>query len=203
MHKNLWLQASIRLIPCVSLFVGGIIINTHYGDILSHTFDKQLISILGMLIFAIFAILSLHVTTRLIKELISTKRLGVGQAASIQFLMHLVGYIAILLIALDLLDIPVGRLLLGGAVLGIILGVAAQQALANFFASIVLIISHPFAVGDHIVIHSGALGGKYAGSVEDIGLTHTILKEKNGNTVYLPNATLLSGAAISDQTESQ
>ncbi len=86
-----------------------------------------------------------------------------------KFLLRVVGYLFISLTTLDLLGISVERLLFGGAVIGIILGVAAQQALANFFASIVLIFSHPFSVGDDIILFSGALGGKYEGRVVDLG----------------------------------
>jgi small-conductance mechanosensitive channel len=125
-----------------------------------------------------------------------SQRLGTGRAASIQFILRVLGYLVIFITALDHLGIPVERLLLGSAVLGIILGVAAQQALANFFASVVLIISHPFTVGEHITLFSGALGGKHEGRVIDIGLTHTHIQEANGTVVALPNSTLLIGAAI-------
>jgi small-conductance mechanosensitive channel len=110
--------------------------------------------------------------------------------------MRVAGYIIIVFLVMDLLTIPIGNLLVGGAALGIILGVAAQQALANFFASIVLIISHPFEVGESITINSGALGGKYVGDIVDIGLTHTTLRADDGKFVMLPNSTLLSGATI-------
>jgi small-conductance mechanosensitive channel len=92
--------------------------------------------------------------------------------------------------------VPVGHILVGSAVLGIVLGVAAQQALANFFASIILIISHPFTVGESITIVSGGLGGSYEGMVDDIGLTHTKINLVNGNIVKLPNSALLTSAAI-------
>jgi len=122
--------------------------------------------------------------------------LGTGRAAAIQFILRMIGYVIILLATLELLGIPIGKLLLGGAALSIVLSVAAQQALANFFASIVLVISHPFAVGEQITLKSGALGGEYSGIVLDIGLTHTKLQDESGEVVLMPNASLLSGAAI-------
>jgi small-conductance mechanosensitive channel len=131
-----------------------------------------------------------------IHKSIVLNRLGVGRAASLRFIVLLFGYLVILLTSLDHIGIPVERILLGSAVLGIILGVAAQQALANFFASIVLIVSHPFAVGEDITLTSGALGGTYVGHVADIGLTHTHLKQENGTLVALPNSTLLVNAAV-------
>ena len=123
-------------------------------------------------------------------------RLGTGRAAAVQFILRTIGYVVILLATLELLGIPVGKLLLGGVALSVVLSVAAQQALANFFASIVLVVSHPFTVGEEITLKSGALGGEYNGLVLDIGLTHTKLQDEGGEIVFMPNATVLSGAAI-------
>jgi small-conductance mechanosensitive channel len=94
------------------------------------------------------------------------------------------------------MNISVAKLLLGGAILGIILGVAAQQSLGNFFASIILILTHPYRVGEEVTIISGSFGGANEGTVQDIGLTHTKLKLTNGKTMYMPNSTILSWAAI-------
>jgi hypothetical protein len=39
---------------------------------------------------------------------------------------------------LSMLSVPVGHLLLGGAIAGVVLGIAAQQSLGNVFAGLVL-----------------------------------------------------------------
>jgi small-conductance mechanosensitive channel len=201
MHKHMWRQASIRLIPYAALFVGGAVINAAYGNVRRGTIDHKLVALVGVVVFVTFAVAFLHLLTSVIHGLIASHRLGAGRAAAIQFILRTFGYIAILLTTLELVGIPVGRILLGSAVLGIILGVAAQQALANFFASFVLILSHPFVVGETISLSSGALGGQYIGTVIDIGLTHTRIKDEKGNVVFLPNATLLAGAAIMAQKQ--
>jgi len=76
------------------------------------------------------------------------------------------------------------------------LSVAAQQSLANFFASIIIVIDRPFVVGQYITINSGALGGEYTGKVLDISFSRTRIRLEDESTVSLPNATLLSGAAV-------
>jgi small-conductance mechanosensitive channel len=201
MEKNLWFKINSKLILCAVLFIGALIISSHYGNVRQGTFDHKLASLFGVIIFVIFANAFLRVLAMGVRKTIIYRQLGVGRGAALQFILLLFGYLAVLITALDRLGIPVGRILLGSAVLGIILGVAAQQALANFFASIVLIISHPFTVGEHVTITSGSLGGKYIGTIVDIGLTHTHLREKNGNLVYLPNSTLLIGATIRVQKD--
>jgi small-conductance mechanosensitive channel len=62
---------------------------------------------------------------------------------------------------LALLTIPVQQLLVGGALTGVIVGIAAQQPLSNLFAGLVLLITRPLAVGQWVGIHSGALGGPW------------------------------------------
>src|SRR5581483_11098225 len=108
--------------------------------------------------------------------------------------LRTIGYPIILLETLSLINIPIQTLLLGSAVTGIILGVAAQQALANFFASIILLVSQPFKVGQRTFIRNGAFG-EYTGTIIDMGLTHTKLELDDGTKVLLPNAAVLSSAA--------
>jgi small-conductance mechanosensitive channel len=196
MEKNPWKYANVRLIPCGILIVFGAALARLNGDVQMGSLSHKILAAFGILIFLLFSSVFLHILTKIIFMVLINHHLSVGRAAVIKFLLRIFGYATVFLLTLDLLGIAVGRLVLGGAVLGIILGVAAQQALANFFASIVLIFSHPFAVGDDIVLFSGALGGKYVGRVVDLGLTHTQLRDSDGNIIFMPNATVLSGAAI-------
>jgi len=56
-----------------------------------------------------------------------------------------------------------------------------------------LMFARPFAVGDRIKVHSGALGGDYAGTVTDMGLTYVHLLGADGPAL-LPNAGVLNAA---------
>ncbi len=195
-YERIAKQLTIKLLPSSIFIIGASIFADHYAKLHHRSPSTRMLALIGDVIFIIFAVTFIHILSRFIESLISSNRLGVGRAASIEFIVRLIGYAAIVLTTLNFLNVAVGKLLLGGAVVGVILGVAAQQALGNFFASIVLIISHPFSVGDDIVVTSGALGGQYVGNVKDIGLTHTLIKEESGKIVMMPNATLLSSATI-------
>jgi small conductance mechanosensitive channel len=104
-----------------------------------------------------------------------------------------VGYIAIAICVLVLLGRPVGGLLLGGALTGVLVGIAAQQVLANFFAGVVLLLIRPFTIADEVVLKSGPLGGEYVGVVSDMGLFYVRLETQTG-PVALPNAGVLAAA---------
>lgn len=196
MSRRLWRQANLRLVPSALICIGGATVNNLYGGVRSDNTGHKLIAVAGVVVFIGGAVTFLNVFTGAIRRLMTAHYLGTSRAAVIQFVLRTIGYIVIVLATLDLLGISTEKLLVGGAAVSIILGVAAQQALANFFASIVLVVAHPFVVGDEITLNSGALGGAYDGKIIDIGLTHTKLLDSQDNVVLLPNATILSGAAI-------
>jgi small conductance mechanosensitive channel len=104
-----------------------------------------------------------------------------------------VGYVGVVVCVLVILGKPVGGLLLGGALTGVLIGIAAQQVLANFFAGIVLLLVRPFTIADEIVLKSGPLGGEYEGVVSDMGLFYVKLETHTG-PVALPNAGVLASA---------
>lgn len=118
-------------------------------------------------------------------------RAGAAAATPLRVVVLLVGYLTVLLAALDLFAVPVGHLLLGGAVTGIILGIAAQQALGKVFAGSVLLIARPYVPGQQVCVASGALGGRLDGTVSSVGLLYTTLRTDDG-PLNLPNSALLA-----------
>jgi small-conductance mechanosensitive channel len=120
-------------------------------------------------------------------------RAGVVAATPLRFVVLLVGYLIAGLACLDLLDIDLSHLLVGGAVTGVVLGVAAQQVLSNFFAGLVLQFTRPFVPGDYVRIRSGALGGPHEGTVTSMGLMYTMLQSTDG-PMSIPNSGILASA---------
>jgi small-conductance mechanosensitive channel len=80
---------------------------------------------------------------------------------------------------------------LGGALSTVFVGIAAQQALGNVFAGLVLLFARPFQVGDAIRLRAGALGGTIDGVVIDIGITYVRLNV-GGSPMSVPNAQVLN-----------
>ena len=120
-------------------------------------------------------------------------RVGAAHAAVVRYAFLLIGTLATLVITLQLFKIPIGQLVLGGAITGILLGIAAQQTLANLFAGIVLLLSRPFSVGQRIRVRSGAMGGQMDGTVTEIGITYVRLDTGEG-VLALPNSQVLAAA---------
>jgi hypothetical protein len=119
--------------------------------------------------------------------------IGTTHATMVRLLIVLICGLATLVLTLQLLSLPVGQLVLGGALTGVLVGIAAQQTLANLFAGIVLLLSKPFVVGDDVHLWSGPLGGEFDGTVLEVGLTYVRIEGSNGE-FRLPNAQVLSAA---------
>jgi small-conductance mechanosensitive channel len=120
-------------------------------------------------------------------------RVGNAHATMVRLVLVLIGGLATLVLTLQLFRLPVGQLVLGGALTGVLVGIAAQQTLANLFAGIILLLSRPFVVGDDVRLWSGPLGGHFQGTVLEIGLTYVRLEAEDGE-FRLPNAQVLSSA---------
>jgi len=118
---------------------------------------------------------------------------GSSHAAVVRYAILLIGGVTILILGVGLMKVPIGQLLVGGAVTTILLGIAGQQTLSNVFAGLVLLLSRPFNVGDFIRLKSGALGGVTDGLVAEIGITYLRLDTEDG-TLHLPNSQVLAAA---------
>jgi small-conductance mechanosensitive channel len=125
-----------------------------------------------------------------LRQLLEPKA-GTAHAAVVRYVILIVGAFTTLVLTLELFDIPVGQLVLGGALTSVFVGIAAQQALGNVFAGLVLMFARPFRVGDTIRLRAGALGGTLDGVVTDIGITYVRL-ETGGSVMAVPNSQVLN-----------
>ncbi|HEY2603425.1 MAG TPA: mechanosensitive ion channel domain-containing protein [Thermoleophilaceae bacterium] len=81
-------------------------------------------------------------------------------------------------------------ILASSAVLGLIVGFAARQTLANVIAGVLLAITQPIRVGD-LVTFQGETG-----TVEDVRLSYTYVRAGDGRRVIIPNEQLASSTII-------
>jgi hypothetical protein len=118
---------------------------------------------------------------------------GSAHAAVVRFAILLVGGLITIVITLQLFNVAVTQLIVGGALTGVLVGIAAQQSLANIFAGIVLLLARPFRIGDPVGIRSGALSGLLEGTVSEISITYVTLETPNG-PIHVPNSQVLAAA---------
>jgi small-conductance mechanosensitive channel len=144
-----------------------------------------------------FFVLGLAASIGLSARVQATSRALIGQAHAgvLRHALALVGVFAVLTFSLAIARIDVKELLVSGAVLGVILGIAAQQSLANLFAGLVLLFARPFQVGSRVRFRAGALGGQIDGLVTDVGLTYVRIETDDGPAL-LPNVQALGAIVL-------
>lgn len=76
----------------------------------------------------------------------------------------------------------IDKFLAGSAVVSIVLGLALQESLGNFFSGLVMHASNPFAIGDWIVV------GEVEGRVVDMNWRAVTIETDDDNFVIVPNA---------------
>jgi small-conductance mechanosensitive channel len=80
--------------------------------------------------------------------------------------------------------------LASSAVLGLIVGFAARQTLANGIAGILLAITQPIRIGDLVTFE------EQTGEVEDMKLTYTYIRLANGPRLIVPNERLAQSSVV-------
>lgn len=99
-----------------------------------------------------------------------------------------------LVIAGNQIGIQIAALLTGVSIIGLAIGFAAQETLANFIAGIVIFWDKPFRVGDWIVV-DGVFG-----QVQRVTFRSSRMLNLDGEVVVFPNTFMLSNKLINNST---
>jgi small-conductance mechanosensitive channel len=185
-RAHLALAAWSGVVAVIAFGVAGAMGHVH-GSL-----NQKLIAIVGGVVFVIAGVIATRSSAAEVYKVVGA-RTGPSHAGVLRWLVTIIGYVIVAITALGVFDVPVGHLLLGGALTGVIVGIAAQQALGNVFAGVVLLLARPFSVGDSIRVKSGALGGPLEGTVSGMGMTYVTLLTEDG-PLSLPNSSLLAAA---------
>lgn len=89
--------------------------------------------------------------------------------------------------------IDVTPLIASAGILGIVVGLAARDTIANFFGSIALYADGTYSVGDYVVLESGDRG-----RVEDVTIRSTVIRTRDDILVTIPNSALNNAAVVNE-----
>ncbi len=95
---------------------------------------------------------------------------------------------------LRILGVNITTLIAGVSIGGLVLALAAQDAVKNLIGSFVLIADKPFVIGDWVV------GSGFEGSVEHIGFRSTRIRTKDMSVTSVPNG-MMSNIVIKNMGE--
>lgn len=166
-------------------------------DIQTGVFQQQLESLIpkfwSFFWSAILALIVFFIGTRIIKGIIklfhramNIKDVDPGVETFLESVLRWILYIILITIILGLFGVTTTSISAAVAGLGVTIGLALQGALSNFAGGVLILIMHPFRVGDYIIEH--ATGQE--GTVSKINIIYTTLKMVDGRLVQIPNGTL-------------
>jgi small-conductance mechanosensitive channel len=144
------------------------------------------------LIIVAAVILGAAILAKLVDLRMSRRELPPQAATRYRVLRRsLMGAIIFVGVLSALLVIPQVRVLATGllassAILGLIIGLAAQRTLGNFVAGVMIGLAQPIRLGDRIEVNEGA------GVVEEIGLVYTRIRQDDRSRLVVPNDRLAS-----------
>jgi small-conductance mechanosensitive channel len=103
----------------------------------------------------------------------------------VSFLIRIIVWAIVFLLALDNLGVNITALVAGLGVGGIAVALAAQNIISDLFASLSIVLDKPFVLGDFLVIDG------LAGNVEMVGLKTTRVRSLSGEQIVFSNNDLL------------
>ncbi len=110
------------------------------------------------------------------------------------FVIIIVIGVGIALSQFDKLNKLANAVLASSAVIGLVLGFAAQKILANPLAGILLAVSQPIRIGDTVTIEGET------GRVDDLTLSHTFIDTGDGRLIIVPNETVVTNVVVNRST---
>lgn len=96
-----------------------------------------------------------------------------------------VGVLSALLVIPQVRAVATG-ILASSAVIGIVVGFAAQRTIGNFIAGLLIAFSQPIRLGDRVELEG------LTGVVEEIGLTYTFIRLEDNDRLVIPNERIAS-----------
>ena len=186
-----WGQLAIKFINQLHpLFL--LILAIYVGSVnlsLPLTVEKLMKYLVGIFLLIQIGLLSSLVinfyVNRYKEQKIESNAGAVTTATSAGFILRLMIWLALILIALDNLGVNIKTLIAGLGISGIAVALAVQNILGDLFASLSIVLDKPFVIGDFIIVND------YLGTVENVGLKTTRIRSLSGEQLVFSNGDLL------------
>jgi small conductance mechanosensitive channel len=144
---------------------------------------------LGILVI-IFGLIAVRFAVRWTEMGLRRARADVAVQRLVGNLLRVLLVLLVFLFALSIMGVEVGAVLAGLGLAGLALAFALQNILENFVAGMLILIRKPFRPGDQIE------SNEFSGTVEDIDLRVTRLRDFDDEIVLIPNATVFTEPII-------
>ncbi len=138
------------------------------------------------------ALLATLIAARLVDRRMARRDLPSGAVTRYRILRRsvisaivFVGVLSSLLVIPQVRAVATG-ILASSAIVGIVVGFAAQRTIGNFIAGLLIAFTQPIRLGDYVEIDG------LWGAVEEIGLTYTFIRVRDNDRLVIPNDRIVS-----------
>ncbi len=155
------------------------------------------VSIIGSIVIFLWARFSMKISHIFLKNFSRNRRIRIVRPKTLPLfenLAILVAVVVALYFLFSLWGINMTAWLASAGVLGIAIGFAAKDTLANLFAGVLILADSPYSIGDYIYIDKGNRG-----KVIHIGLRSTRLLTRDDVEIIIPNA-IMGNSKIYNQS---
>lgn len=154
--------------------------------------EKFVIDFVSAIVILILGWAISNLVCRAIRRLGHTKRkVDTTALPMISAFVQWVIRILTIVVVLSQFGVQTASLIAALGAAGVAIGLALQGTLQNIAAGIMLLSLRPLAQGEYV-----SIGGNYEGTVEEIGLFLTAIKQSNGITLTIPNSTVWNSTII-------
>jgi small-conductance mechanosensitive channel len=100
-----------------------------------------------------------------------------------------------IVVALAILGVDLTALATSLGLVGVTMGFALKDVLANSVSGILLLLQRPFAIGDTVAVAG------VEGAVEDVRVRDTVLRLSDGRRAYVPNTTVFNEVVVNGRVD--
>lgn len=148
------------------------------------------IRILGVILLLVIGTVLIKWVLKLVKKSKGFNKLTPNAQTLIVDLLTVVFYVVLIVLAAVKIGVDATAIASVITSCGLAIGLALQGSLSNFAGGIMILVFHPFSIGDYI----DACGE--SGTVKDIGIFYTTILKPDNRVVTLPNGSLSNAVVV-------
>jgi len=138
--------------------------------------------VVGLAVTYIFSKIASRLLGKLFEKTPFPEDVEKGIIKALKYVVYVIGLFAVI----SIVGVDITSVLVGLGAFSIAISFATSNIIQNFVSGIIVMGDRAFKVGDEVKIQA------FEGRVLKIGIRTTILKDTDGNTVFIPNSLFIS-----------
>lgn len=152
-------------------------------------------NLLSAVIVFIVCTVSIKILCGVCRRALEKSKLDSGLRSFILSAIKVFFWVIAVLIIAGCLNIPITSLVAVLSVAGLALSLSIQDIMSNLFSGITILATRPFKGGDYVDV------GNQSGTVNAIGLFHTVIKTPDNKEIFVPNSKITSADIVNYSAE--